>query len=358
MLFGKQLIRAFGHYILFMAAIGATLLSLYLAKKIMILRAIAIFYFSGTLVIPLLLGSLGIYQFTARHNRRSGIAKIFLSFLCLGMFVYITLIEPINIQIERRTFFHPYVTETITLIHISDIQSNDVGCYEKKIFEILKSIPGDIILHTGDLVQPFYFTGYDVSRYEPELVKLAKLFRELQPRYGIYNVVGDTEIISKVSLFDNLSGVKTLQDMSVKVTTPGGVLNILGLKVKHSRYVENKIISSWLNQADANQVKILIGHAPDYIAMVADLGIDLCLAGHTHGGQIFLPGLGPLFASTTLPKRWARGFHCIGSTYFNVSAGIGVSHAWGLPPMRFLCPPAITIIDIQPQPKKKVCKNL
>ncbi|MCP4403534.1 MAG: hypothetical protein GY801_40290 [bacterium] len=351
MLFVQHLIRTLCYYVLSIIAIGGLCGIVYFADVITILRLIAILYIAGALALPLLFASIGAYQLlvAGHHTWRSGATKLLLAIVCLGMFVYVSIIEPTNIQIEQYTILHPNVTETITLIHISDIQSNAVGTYEKKIFALLQDIPADIILHTGDLVQPFYYFGYDVSRYEPELSKLSQLFRQLQPRYGIYNVVGDTELPHKISVFDEWSGVTTLQDESVMISTPGGTLNILGLTLEHSRHGEKNIIKTWINQGEDHHVRILMGHAPDYMQMVRDSGIDLCLAGHTHGGQIHLPFIGPLLASSNIPKSWVRGFKRVHSTYMNVSAGIGVSHAWGLPPMRFRCPPAITVIQIQPE---------
>jgi predicted MPP superfamily phosphohydrolase len=229
--------------------------------------------------------------------------KFLLSMLCLGLFVYISLVEPTNLQVEHVTMSHPYVSEQITLIHISDIQSKNVGHYAQSVFEALKDISADLILHTGDLVQPFYYSGYDVLRYEPELHKLAQLFRQLHPQYGIYNVIGDTELPEKIPVFDELSGVTTLQDEHVIILTPKGDLNILGLTLEHSRQQgERNMINEWIEQGEHRQVRIIMGHTPDYIQMVLDTEVNLCLAGHTHGGQIQIPVIGPLLASSSIPK--------------------------------------------------------
>ena len=346
-------IKTFNHtlssYLLLVLAIAVGGGILYFLQAITILRLIAILYLSAVLVVPLIFTAIGAYQiFTPQKRARmAGFMKLFLSTCCLGMFVYISIIEPGNLQIEHVSMSHPYVREEMTLVHISDVQSKNVGDYERKVFEMLKEIPADIILHTGDLVQPFYYSGYNVSRYTPELRKLAQLFQQLQPKYGVYNVIGDTELPRKIPQFDELSGVTTLQDESVIISTPKGVLNIFGLNLESSRQGKEEIIDTWMKQSSQEQVRILMGHAPDYIEKALDTDVDLCLAGHTHGGQIQLPFIGPLLASSSIPKSWARGFKRIGATSFNVSAGIGVSHAWGLPPMRFRCPPTITVIHLQ-----------
>ena len=77
-----------------------------------------------------------------------------------------------------------------------------------------------------------------------------------------------------------------------------------------------------------------------------DSDVDLCLAGHTHGGQVNLPFIGALLNASKTPKDWAKGFTKFDHTALNVSSGIGTERIEGLPPIRFNCPPTITIFKI------------
>ena len=85
---------------------------------------------------------------------------------------------------------------------------------------------------------------------------------------------------------------------------------------------------------------------PDVSDRLDGLGIDLHLAGHTHGGQIVVPLYGPPVTLSSLPRRYARGLHPFGDHLINVAAGIGMegNHA---PRIRFLCPPEICVIEIE-----------
>src|SRR5690606_11559425 len=94
---------------------------------------------------------------------------------------------------------------------------------------------------------------------------------------------------------------------------------------------------------------LAFGHAPDYVLYVHDLPIDLCLAGHTHGGQVRVPWLGPIFTLSRVSREHARGFHELGSLRFNVSSGAGDERSGGLPPIRFLCPTEMTLITLVPE---------
>jgi predicted MPP superfamily phosphohydrolase len=80
----------------------------------------------------------------------------------------------------------------------------------------------------------------------------------------------------------------------------------------------------------------------------------LLLAGHTHGGQIRLPGVGALVTNDTLPRALAQGLHAVGGNWMHVTRGVGVS---GPLRWRFRCPPEIAQVDIEPAgPSEADCR--
>ena len=104
-------------------------------------------------------------------------------------------------------------------------------------------------------------------------------------------------------------------------------------------------IDKWL-QNNSDGFTIILGHASDYVLSIMDSDVDLCLAGHTHGGQVNLPFIGPLLNASNTPKSWAEGFRRFDHAALNVSSGIGSERAVGLPPIRLNCPPTITVFKI------------
>jgi predicted MPP superfamily phosphohydrolase len=100
--------------------------------------------------------------------------------------------------------------------------------------------------------------------------------------------------------------------------------------------------------APSGDLRIVFGHNPNFVAQLAPLGkvADLVLAGHTHGGQVALPFLGPPYTKTSLPNRYASGLHDYMGLPLHVSAGIGMERA-AAPQIRFLCPPEICLLEVR-----------
>ena len=94
---------------------------------------------------------------------------------------------------------------------------------------------------------------------------------------------------------------------------------------------------------------ILIGHAPDFAIHWIQQGCNLpvlSIAGHTHGGQIVIPGFGPPLTLSRVPRRYASGFHQLGQGWLLVSRGIG--HERGhAPRIRMFCRPELCVVELR-----------
>ncbi|OQA22811.1 MAG: phosphodiesterase YaeI [Chloroflexi bacterium ADurb.Bin360] len=91
---------------------------------------------------------------------------------------------------------------------------------------------------------------------------------------------------------------------------------------------------------------ILLYHTPDLMPQVVDLGIDLYLAGHTHGGQLCLPFYGALFTSSQWGKKYEGGRTQEGQTTLYVSRGLGME-GLGAPRARLLAPPELILWELR-----------
>jgi len=98
-------------------------------------------------------------------------------------------------------------------------------------------------------------------------------------------------------------------------------------------------------------VKILLGHRPDWVLRLPpNATVDLTVAGHTHGGQVQLPFLGPLITFSAVPTEvGAGGLHEVNGNRVYVSSGVGWEHG-GAPRIRFMAPPTVGVITLESNP--------
>ncbi|MGI6456255.1 MAG: metallophosphoesterase [bacterium] len=273
-----------------------------------------------------------------RWTWRSG---FLFSLFMLSIFVYATYLEPRNLHIRHVTIHSEKILEPLTIVHLSDTQCNVVDDYVEEVFKAIQEVEPDLVLHTGDLLQPL-----PPYTFETEIPKMAALIRSLPcPVYGVY---GDTDGWLYANTPVEMGGYQILNSTSTVLELNNNRINVHGMELWESDRGAPDRIERWIEQAGAGDFLILLGHRPDYILKSHHQPIDLCLAGHTHGGQIRIPGFGPIVTLSAVPRDWALGFREVGQTRLNVSAGVGCEHADGLPDIRIFCPPEFTVFHLQP----------
>jgi predicted MPP superfamily phosphohydrolase len=155
-------------------------------------------------------------------------------------------------------------------------------------------------------------------------------------------------------------GAINLNNTATALSIRGSQLELLGLNDPHIRYddVDEMRASlasldpagDWSDSAAAAPLRIGVVHAPYQGALGALLsdGVDLILAGHTHGGQVRVPGVGALTSNCDLPVAQARGlsvwYDAHRAAFLNVSAGLGNSI---YAPVRFACRPEASLITLE-----------
>ena len=335
-----------------MAFASVNVLLLVRSARTDMFRVISAAYALNTLVMPgvlLVAGGVGLALW-----RRLGLgtpfaaaAMVYLAgaFCCVTARAYATHFEPRLLKLRRAIVRTPKIQRPIRILHISDIQSAAVGSYEERAFATMRGLAPDLVVHTGDLIQPL-----PPATLDSEFPKLMSLFRALKPPLGVYSVYGDVDGDLHRVPQEGLDGLRMLECEPAVVNEAGARLRLFGLSCGRSRGGPSvrELVASWLATTSTDDFTILLGHAPDYVMSVQDLPIDLCLAGHTHGGQIRIPFYGPIVTLSSVPRSWARGFREVGATRLNVSAGVGSEHAAGLPAIRVNCPTEMTLIEVLP----------
>ncbi len=227
-----------------------------------------------------------------------------------------------------------------TIAHVSDIHS---GIYMteknmREIFELVNSLGAQTIVVTGD------FVDSSDSQIEP----LAKALQMLKAEYGLYGCLGNHDhfaTVQRVAAAVEQCGVTLLKNSHASLTIDGDALSLVGID-DAGRGQSN--FADWhkaLNGLHPDSFKIALTHRPDQWDQSRSLGMDLTLAGHTHGGQVGFQ-LGPLNLNPVyLVHRYAMGLYTEGEKHLYVNVGVGMVGV----PIRMV-KPEVTLLTLQRTP--------
>lgn len=209
------------------------------------------------------------------------------------------------------------------------------------------AVTPDLVCVVGDLVD---------QAYRGDLSEFAELLPDLRAPLGVYAVPGnhDRTRYRRFGVFEDAmaaSGVRLLMNEGEQVRDDLYLAGIDDFRVGRPDLAD--ALAHAPTRAPASQVTrdpapatLLLSHNPDVIPELPDTdggGVDLLLAGHTHGGQVRLPGIGPLVTSSAYGARFADGWVPAPMPAF-VSRGLGVTGV----PFRFACPAEIVVLDLVP----------
>ncbi len=252
--------------------------------------------------------------------------------VCIGIYGYF---EAKNIKTEKLTIKTSKMPEGVERLRIVQISDVHIGLLVREdrlnriLAEVKKAEP-DIFVSTGDLVD-----GQINS-----LKGLAELFNFINPRYGKFAITGNHEFyagIKEAVDFTEKAGFTMLRGKGLSLD---GLINIVGIDDPAGKgFNFSKVISEkeLLSGFSREKFTLLLKHRPLFDKNSPGL-FDLQLSGHIHKGQIF-----PFSMATWLyyPVN-SGGVNLPDNSYMYVSRGSGT---WG-PPIRFLSPPEVTVIDI------------
>jgi predicted MPP superfamily phosphohydrolase len=243
--------------------------------------------------------------------------------------------EALSIRTEHVTVKTPKIPETIGRIRVAQISDVHLGLIVGKsrlnrILEKVKDASPDILISTGDLV----------DGQMDELDTLTDMIKNIPTTYGKFAVTGNHEFyagLDRALAFTKKAGFTILRGKGLTISN---ILNIAGVDdPAGKRYVPSFVVSekALLEKMPGDKFTLFLKHQP--VISSESIGrFDLQLSGHTHKGQIF-----PFYLFTKLFYRMHSGLSKLnGNALLYVSRGSGT---WG-PPVRFLSPPEVTIIDI------------
>ena len=245
------------------------------------------------------------------------------------------LIEPNRLQtVEHEVTLEAWPVEAapLRLVHISDLQSVGSCEREREAVRRINALEPDLIVVTGD-----YAAG-PFNEPEPAIEAARTFLSGLRARLGVIVVAGHSEnAATRARIFEGLDLSVLHNETELLELDDGRELRVFGVPAR------GMDLGALEPRTEPGLATLVASHVPDVSAELDGRGVDLHLAGHTHGGQIALPLYGPPMTLSSLPRRFARGLHDFGDHRLHVSPGIGMegNHA---PRIRFLCPPEINLL--------------
>jgi predicted MPP superfamily phosphohydrolase len=247
----------------------------------------------------------------------------------------------------------------LKLVQMSDFHYDNGLLSEKMLSEAIavsNAAKPDLVILTGDYV----------NTIAKPIHQLALRLKNLESRYGVYAILGNHDIYypsSKSEITNALTnvGINVLWN---QIAYPvGEKLPLVGLADFYAKEFNPEAI---MDQLDSTTPRIVLSHHPDTAEILKKWRVDLQLSGHSHGGQIVIPGLGPAmiyYAKIVkkIPKeirrklpflrkthsilrhwQWSQGLHKVGNNQLYVNRGLGTYF-----PGRLFCPPEVTIIILK-----------
>jgi len=223
-----------------------------------------------------------------------------------------------------------------TIAHLTDIHRGSYvpESFVRRAADVTTAARPDVIVLTGDYV----------TRSTRFMRSGAAALAKLRAPLGAIAVLGnhdywtDPDVVAH--LLRETAGARVLKNQTELIERSGEYLAIAGLD---DPVTQNDDLGRTLAAVPPSCPVVLLSHTPDIAPEAAEAGVDLVLAGHTHGGQVVLPWIGPPIVNSKYGKRFAAGLAEVDGTKVYTSRGVGMA----IVPIRVNCPPEVALITLR-----------
>jgi predicted MPP superfamily phosphohydrolase len=259
-----------------------------------------------------------------------------------------TLIEPNRPLIVRQEIFlqrWPAGLEGFTIAQLSDFHYDPYFSVHplRASISMVNDLRPDLIVLTGDFVSaPFFDRKRDREKAASAAEPCAQLLGQMQAPYGLWAVLGNHDALAVPDRVTNSlcsHGIQVLVNQAVPIEGNGARFWLGGVDDVLERIAD---LQTTLHNIPADESVVLLAHEPDYADYVARYPVDLQLSGHSHGGQVRVPFVRPLYLPP-LGKKYIWGLYKLGGLTLYTNRGLGTVNV----PVRMNCPPEITLLTLR-----------
>lgn len=281
--------------------------------------------------VPTVLVAVAIAVAARKRSWRWSLVAAVSALVVISVAIDAFLIEPHRLEINRVEVRSSKIVVPLRVAIVSDLQTDRIGEHERNALAAVVEAKPDLILMPGDFLHVDHEQIPDLS------AALAGLMRELEfdAPLGVYAVRGNAEYNDWPAIFTGTPVVPLTESIRLAL----GPADMTALELWDS-FDSNLVVPG------SERFHVVFGHAPDFA--LGEIDADLLIAGHTHGGQVRLPWIGPILTLSQVPRAWAAGVtEFDGGGTLVVSRGVGMERGRA-PRLRFLCRPEVVIVDVLP----------
>lgn len=253
-------------------------------------------------------------------------------------------LERVAVSIPRL----PSAFEGFTILHLSDIHHSNIvprAQIERAVEAGIAERP-DLVALTGDFVSTARLQpGSGIDYAEPCAAILAPLADRAVVPMGAFAVLGNHDFDtdpSRVTRALEARGIRVLADEHLFLERGGERLRIAGVADFWRAPDRADALTRTLAGRGEDEPVVMLAHNPDQFPELAAAGVSLTLSGHTHGGQVRIPGWGPLWVPSRFGDRYAQGLIEENGSRLYVTRGVGTL----IVPFRFACPAEVTLLTL------------
>jgi len=284
---------------------------------------------------------------TPAWPRRLRVVFAAITLFLAGVAFWGFLIEPGRLVTRQQTIeidHWPQPLDGLRIAVLSDLHVDNWFITEKKLRTIVErtnQLQPDLIVILGDYMSS---NGRVTHRVEPEV--FGAILKDLHAPLGVYSVLGNHDwwysgMRVRAGLEHN--GIKVLENEAAQLDVRGTSLWLVGLA---DLWTRPQRIAEAVAKVPEGQPLIALTHNPDIFPNVPQR-VQLVLAGHTHGGQVRFPLIGPVVESSRYGDRWVRGHVFEDNHHLFVTTGIGTS----IVPVRLGVTPEIVLLTLKSGPQ-------
>ena len=242
----------------------------------------------------------------------------------------------LNVSLTRQELAFerlPEAFDGFRILWISDLHFDQIDGLLERVLALAADVERDMTVLGGDFCFDHHITDIAAQRAE----RLARALLEQSPVYAIFG----NHDYSPLAEVLRRCGVTLLLNENAAIERRGQSLRLVGVDDCH--YFMAHDLDVAMEGVNGCDFKVLLAHSPELYAQAAAKGFDLYLTGHTHGGQICLPGGRAVVYSAAAPRKCIRGLWRHNQMLGYTSGGAGASGV----PVRFHCPGEVALLTLR-----------